>query len=435
MERTGFTDSGDDDARASEVAADPSTVEVKPNNAAPTDAGFTGASDRTQAESHRAFLDARSAARLPLPVVLSADEWERLIGVAVERIDKRVVSRERFWRTLTAVVVVAFTALGISQLNVIEGRLKETGEAAASQAIAEVRSDLEDSIRATVGEQLSGAQTAIAEKIYLPDSPVMRALDEMATYTTFTTTAALLRERDSFTNEERDAFIAQLRVIAEKPELSSRADFPATLESVIDSFAQAGLGGFLEEIDDILGNVAVESQGITLTMLQHYGRTVIGNARPLIEIPEIVDRLERYIAAAHKHRLDGTSLPFELLVEYRRDKSQGGENSAGQLGERIARRTIQNLFQDVEALEIRDQRMFVITLEVISEPRAMSSQPSGTDIRVAELARSFFTEYEDELDAIRMNAGLPGSMGSGVLDLKDPEVMRQLLQQRTLEEN
>src|SRR5205807_8504308 len=83
---------------------------------------------------------------------------------------------------------------------------------------------------------------------------------------------------------------------------------------LVDTYFEADLEQYIDDIDRILGVVAVQSPGIATTMVEHYGLRVSGVAELT---DDLVSRFTKYADAAERHGFAVVSTPFRMALAFR----------------------------------------------------------------------------------------------------------------------
>lgn len=259
-----------------------------------------------EVENEQEVTDRRSVVS-----VVASDKilTKALIAEVTETVDRRIQNREAKRQKIWNIVIIILGLIGITGVaalvnisvdSVVETELEKQQELIFQTLKNDIRQSLLD-------------ETA----------EFRRAIEEQATYQQFAYMALSLDLKTEFSGTERDAVISLLESLATSEKMRARSEFPALLEKVIDSFASAGLHVQLNKLVSLFGPEVTGTAGIVHTMIQHYGQRVVGSSFPPERWPELtVNRFDKFEIACQAHKIPEISMPYRLLIEFRRADNQ-----------------------------------------------------------------------------------------------------------------
>ena len=224
--------------------------------------------------------------------------------------------------------------------------------------------------------------------------------------------------KDRFSNSERDAVVDMLRRL-KGSEVVSRSDFKEVLRKIIASFHAASQGDYIDEIDNILGDVMRDSSAIVEVMMNHYGHRVIGSRHPVTEIAPLTSRLQRYLDRGSRFGMVEQQMFWELLLDVKSSKT--GEVRKNQQAMRALR-----------FLDPREQTFFFVKLAEFSIPDLYTTEPTFESTEIARVCKGFKDAYVHELHDIFMkipsgNEALVERLAPGVRRSKNQDETKKAL--------
>ena len=298
---------------------------------------------------------------------------------------------EARWRIVLASTVTVLGLLGYATLTATVGKpIEERLEGQLGKFQAQQRTEVEQLRRAVedARSQLAGAQTTIPQAIDDVRKQIEPLRIELSADLALVKLARLAQEvesKDGFTNAERDAMIEQLELAGKDARIRSRSEFSRVLESILDSFVEAGLDQYVDRIDDTFGTEAFRSKGIVTTMLGYYGEYLLASPQePAQWSSAAMARFEKYAAAARNLRIQESCLPLEILIEYRLARPSSPD-------------VIRRMLDGGLDLNSKSQAAFLATLIRYTAPDFWMVAPRASARQIAKISSGFCKEYEPEL--------------------------------------
>lgn len=331
--------------------------------------------------------------------MLPEGEYAKYLAELAARIaDERAKARETRWRGFIAGALTILAFLGYTSLASLKADLKAVLGAQVSQEVsASVASYFAQNKDRIVGEALKEIQQQVDSRIaFVQFVDIVNELEKRTT---------------GFSNQERDTANALLKEVIATSDLVERPQFKLALEKLLDTYAAADLEAYIDDIDNILGDVATSTEGISITMTIHYGFRVTGKAE--LEDADVT-RFEKYADAAERHKFPEVSTPFRMGLAFRRADQKPTD-------------TTRNLLENARHFSPGEQRTFIESLESYQE---IGDGPDSTGklVRVGRLFTALWSGHAAELAALKTQSEQsPGPDDGTPSGLQD--TLREMLSQ------
>ena len=184
-----------------------------------------------------------------------------------------------------------------------------------------------------------------------------------------------------FTDTERDAALEALAELSTDTTVTNRKEFANSLEKIIDSFASADLDYHIDKLEETFRPIIMKTKGIILSLTQHYGMRVIGDAQTN---EEAYARFRRYSDVCQTENMYELALPYIMVVESKM-KFIGWENR------------LNALLQDAEHLTEAEHSSMVDLFQRVADPQKVSKRPTGQVVRLGDSFKQFIVQYGDRL--------------------------------------
>lgn len=375
-------------------------------------AGAISRNDRSNLDHH--YADHTEERRDPHDLMLRAVMAnEQIYDLFTNTISHRVFDtinqrQTRFFGVVTVVATLLVTALGglasfyfQTLANNATERAKETLSLTVNRRIVDSEKRINESFLAElsrIGVQFDGTEKRLVESINSRFSDISQKVEfaidtaqNEGLYLQFANMAGTISEGQSFTNEERDNVIGLLRRIHTSGTYTDRPEFPSLLEKVIDAFAGADIGLFIDQIVELFEAEMTESQGITLTLIQHYGQELIGSRdAPHDWDPDRLRQYYSYLSAAIEHNLPEFAFPFQMWISF----IQNGRKED---------KEVQEIFRDSRGLTDSEKATLTDILESYRNEKTLVKDGvniPGNISRMIEVVNEFFGIYEAQIDSL-----------------------------------
>lgn len=267
-----------------------------------------------------------------------------------------------------ALMVSVFAFLGYSNLSSMKGELKDFLDTRVNKQLP-----------TEVDQYISGHKAQIFSSTF---SQFQSETDsKMALYQLVLLSKELADpNRDGFTNEERDLAIALVKEVLKTPSVVDKPQFARSLGEVFQAFAAADLQQYVDDLDDTLGEIGLNSRKLVIAMTLHYGMRIVGSA----EVSDVlVRRFHKFAAASERHKNPELAILWRALYAFRNAK---GPNYA-----------TQTLLKDASFLSLEDMESFIRQLNRVANFEGVTA----TSSRVAATANDMVKEYHSEIDRIK----------------------------------
>ncbi len=230
---------------------------------------------------------------------------------AARIVSDEIIRREDQRAKRTTMIFSILAVIGISGVVGIIGiRIDTSSREAIDEKIATLDPIIEDKVRLAVENGIGGVRTLLEENERLEN---FLALTEE------------LEEEPYIPVQTREAIMAHLRELSAVPRITSQDRFLSGLDTVIEQFASYSQSEQLNEIDSILGNLLKTRQENSLWFANHYGQLIIGSPYPLDRHTADLDRIQKYLEAAHSYQYPEIKVLWELLIEFKRTGNEGND--------------------------------------------------------------------------------------------------------------
>lgn len=292
------------------------------------------------------------------------------------------VMEKLFQRDLTILTVagIGFSALiaiaaflGVRSFKDMRDRIKE-------QVSEELRRDdrIPEAVRRVVAEQLTlEVETRIAS---LSDEIALGSLINLANK---------FDNGTQFSNNERDLAISSLQQLRDKTEIVAKPEFVDAAEKIVDTFAGAGIGGYIDRLENQFSDLFSGVEGIALTLLQHYGLRHIGLP---YEDQDCTERFHRYLKACESFDRKGVVFVYRM-GSLARFKPVGYEQD------------LQSICEDIRNLNPPHGPIAIHLLMKLSSPTGISNNPNEMVTRVTGVYAALESQFgpwseegDEELD-------------------------------------
>lgn len=296
------------------------------------------------------------------------DLFNAIVSEVTSKVDQKISEREsKRWAFIGTIAAVSIAFLGFIGFRDLRRRVS-----------VDVREELR-----TGNLLMQLVETSVKENITRDVSQQLVKIEDEFFYYRLANLATDLKNREGgFTKTERDAAFSSLRRLSEREEIISREDFAVTLETIIDKFASANLSNELDELESIMSEVILRTQGIVMTFVQFYGLRAIGE----IEADEeLIDRFKKYTAASRRHDAYELALPYLLVFEFTANTISSHENIEGYL-------------LDMAQLDPKEKETVQEVFSTIVDPANVSRIPSGDVLRFTARSRAFYEKYDERIN-------------------------------------
>ncbi|QKD84026.1 hypothetical protein HPC62_19165 [Thermoleptolyngbya sichuanensis A183] len=313
-----------------------------------------------------------------LEVRLSGKElYDALVSQTVSELDRLAREREALRWTIVSII----TALLVGAITV-------AGVAGYKDLQKKIYAQLKDEIN--INESIKAAIEENVRKVALSriDEKVEQLNKEFAFYK-FSNLASDLsdKSRDSFSNAERDAVMEVVDIIKDSKEITSRPEFLASLEKVVDVFISADLDDYIDDLEGVLEAIIGRYPGIVYSLMNQYGMRVLGDT----EVSDATKaRFFKYAYACKHHRIWEIALPWLMVYEFS-NQLNGWEKK------------IEEYFIDAQQLNPNDKQRFLDVFERYTDP-SRYRRSTGQIIRFTCKFQEFIKHYEEKIAALNLAA-------------------------------
>ncbi len=325
--------------------------------------------------------------RIPDHVVLDRDGFfEYLSKAAADIVDQRIKWREARWHALLVGVAAIMGFLGFTSVDrLVEDVRRQATKIANDHSVERIRlwSDLQKEIDVAVtnkvDEHIGSLKSELTAKTGLLD--LSRLADTIDSAT-------------SFSNRDRDSIMEACRQISTLQKDEFGEHIVQILEKIIRSFAAADLKTYLDELDGLFGELLGGAKEVSIILTEHYGMRLAGDPRePGQWEKETITRFRRYAAAATRNKYPEAALPYELLVEFRRN---------GQ----VRSVTLEQMLDAGNYWTPEERASFIAAVISRTNPRFHQRIKTKLGDTVATLASEFVSEFRDELHKLMVDDGV-----------------------------
>ncbi|MGE4278453.1 MAG: hypothetical protein AB7G62_02620 [Magnetospirillum sp.] len=193
---------------------------------------------------------------------------------------------------------------------------------------------------------------------------------------------------DSFTNSDMSAIMTLLTAAKDNGSIRSDISFPSLLEKIVDAFALSNNSDQLDRVFDMYRDVCLMNTGISVTLLQHYGRNYLSSVN--VNSASSVDTYDRFnsvIRSITGGKARGAVWAFSLIVEYKRN----GETKNDAITKSIS---------DMSALNDDERDGFRKVLSSLSDPNKLGKKSTPEITNIVRVTSKFMFDYKNELSLL-----------------------------------
>lgn len=369
-----------------------------------------------------------------------------LVASIAWHVEQEVLEREQRWANRNSIFlgVAAFALTGIIGFlgyvakNMVNERL-DRHESETTRRIDAVAKDLREKatevwIPSTVAANVDDlAATRLGGIV---DAKLKGNYETSVAFLQLLNLALTLDVKDVFTPQQRDTVLGLLRAHAGKDGFRASAGFAEALERIVASFAAASQVAAVDEVLSLYPELCLGSYSIAFTMVEHYGRALVGSPLAPTSWPGVdVERFERVANAMHQLSQSDFArvvlFKYRLLVDARRHEADQWRSANGESIWRAMRNAAPR--QD-DPRPIMDPRVqFCASLLLSTDARYMAKHPDAENIETARVGSAMLDAYAVEfgrlLRDLQRDDKLEGVFQAILLHRKaeDPETTSGLL--------
>lgn len=307
------------------------------------------------------------------PTIVSNQQFVDYIAHQAAQIaDEKAVRRENTYRTLFGVTIGVLAFLGYSNWSSLEENLE-----------SRITSNIQQQNKDQLNEIFRiNRPSMVNDAIAIQQGKV----DAKLALIQFSLIARDIDQRPNFSPSERDAAISLIKDAIKLEEVQRSPEFTSSLEKIVDAFFSADLSQDIDSLDDALGGTIVDNKGIVITLTQHYGRRVLGDAQLS---DKTITRFQKYARASHRLQFPEAALPYQIAFSFKQNNlSRNPETSS--------------LFDDAKDLNPDEIRNF-IGLMISNQEEAEEFEAKSSFKRIADIFSSLMETYSDEIVQLTHN--------------------------------
>jgi hypothetical protein len=213
--------------------------------------------------------------------------------------------------------------------------------------------------------------------------PLQKRLDESLQYQSLLRLANEMADASGFADAERDEAKRLIAALAGTGWFT-QGDFAKAVEQVIDSFHAAGLSADIDELESAMEDHIVKSEGITYTMLEHYGQRALSAQPASQDQGHALRRFRHYAEVARGRRLLGRALVWELLLALKEDDEP----------------QVERRIEELTYVQPRDASVVLRMLFQYCNPTSWMHRPDYRADQIATLANRLVGGWGDDLGAL-----------------------------------
>ena len=265
-------------------------------------------------------------------------------------------------------VTVGLTALGLIGFGAITGGAKWVVQSMVDTSVEQQTADLREALSTEVAYQ------------------------QLVTYA-----FSISQEENGISRADSDRIMDLLRTVSRSETTRSRTGFAVYLEKVVDPFFAAGLNLNIDEIDKLYREQLVSYSGTVVTLVNHYGKEVIGAVEPIDkQPPERVERFQAYVNAAENNEFPELALFWRTLREF---KESGAKRTP----------IVDELVASVNLLRDRDKPVFFVALEQFREAKNWQEITTEEGRQLENLSTALIDQYPSLQEELRSLSADPAA--------------------------
>ena len=324
--------------------------------------------------------------------IINSDEnlVRNFISSITNAVNKKVEDRESKRHRNFSLILAAIALTGTAGIYSI---ITTTIDTAVSEAISKERASVSSIIAKEVEREISEVN----------DQLKLDKLFQQITYLAFS-----LDFKNSFSNSERDLVVNYLRQY-KKGNGEVDEEFFTYLEKIVDSFSSAYLDSHIDEIYELYGDRMLEHPGISITLIDHYGR--------------------RYLAALH----DGKKEEIDLLspIASKVKKSAIRNNSpelaiALEFGESVFTQNtpgidhVENLFTQAKLISDGEKSILISRLFRYRKSEYWQKRKRYIGVVIGRVYDEFFAENEKQIVELIVSDEVFRKLAARAVEYSDP---------------
>lgn len=290
-----------------------------------------------------------------------------LVAEVVEKVDSKIRQRESFRNKLSGIV---FTVLGLVGIAGIYAQISSEVTERFKESAPSREIFVEQTAKRIIDERLRESNRLFEEKI---------AREALLQQFTFSVLSFELNDA-SFQTSERASIMTQLEQLRTDRHIRARASFIDLLARFVSRIATSDSYLQVRVIAENFSTEASENRILVHAVVEALGKSLIGSAiEPKRWSSNDVDLFQSYLDASKSLGIYYKTLPYEILIEYRR---AGLANS----------QAVENLLENVGYLANAEQKANVIaTLTVLCNYRKLSQYESMETRRTQDVCEHFLS--------------------------------------------
>jgi hypothetical protein len=326
-----------------------------------------------------------------------------LVERAAERAKDAIIDRDERRKRIVTLVFSIIALVGISglvsifkiyvrsELDVFNDRLNEanlTLDKKLDSKSAVLFQDLQQSVKEKVGAEIAD-QVGAVKKILDEDDVVERYVE----------LALDLPEKLVGVHQRGDKYmadkLAEVMQAAEqmaqiKQSTRRRRRFFISTRQIVDVMTRYNRETEINQLDKLFGDVMAADQELARKLVDHYGQLVIGSPQGIDAQPANMDRLQRYMRAAHDLGYPEKALIWSVFVEFKRNQFNGNS-------------TTRSLLESTRDLADEDRAEFWYNLLVYTDANNWMTNPDQQGRELEQLMAALQRQYPEVTQVMQAN--------------------------------
>lgn len=183
----------------------------------------------------------------------------------------------------------------------------------------------------------------------------------------------------SFNNAQKDELQSALIELSNNQDVRESKEFKVLLEKAIDLYAAAGLSKEMLELDARFDDIMTSEKGILTTMLEHFGRTLLGEREFSERTYAIFDK---YARAAENIDFNEATLPFRLPYEFAKGNSS-----------RVA-----ELIEKIKFMDQNEVSTLGTIFNQLKDPHKLAKKPRPDISRLSRRVTDFLEAHRQDIE-------------------------------------